>query len=46
MEIRGMEIAQRDARGRKLLGSPVFSGAEAERLAKENEKELPDGWGK
>lgn len=32
--------------GEKLLGSPVFSGAEAERLAKENEKELPDGWGK
>lgn len=31
---------------RKTLRSSVFKGAEAEKLAKENEKELPDGWEK
>lgn len=36
----------RDARGRKTLRPASVLGAEAEKLAKENEKELPEGWGK
>lgn len=46
-----MAITQRDTRVRRglrteLLGLSVLKGTETEKLAKENDEELPDRWEK